>query len=174
MASSNSRSSSQPRRVTHTSRSSAMCAGGPPNPMQPIRPHSRRITRSPGAGARAWSAPIARSDTLALIAGWLEQLDWIAGGVLEQDLLATRPADDVVAERQTGGPQPLDVGRDVLDDEVDPVPASRPGRAPVGHRPPGRARRSAQQQPQVAAHDVGERGGGAGADLEAEMCGVEG
>ena len=49
--SSNSAADSQPRRSTHSSRSSAMCAGGPPNPMQPMRPHSRAIvssgTRSP-------------------------------------------------------------------------------------------------------------------------------
>jgi hypothetical protein len=37
MASSNSRASSQLLRSTHSWRSSLMCAGGPPNPMQPIR-----------------------------------------------------------------------------------------------------------------------------------------
>ena len=42
----------QRRRVTHRSRSSAMCAGGPPNPMQPILPHSRRSVPSP----TGWSA----------------------------------------------------------------------------------------------------------------------
>ena len=41
IASSNSVESSQPRWSTHSLRSSAMCAGGPPNPIQPIRPHSR-------------------------------------------------------------------------------------------------------------------------------------
>jgi len=56
-------------------------------------------------------------------AGGLEELDRVARGVLEQDLLAARPADDVVAEGQARGPQPLDVGRDVLDDEVDAVPS---------------------------------------------------
>ena len=41
MASSNSCASSHCLRSTHSWRSSAMCAGGPPKPMQPIRPHSR-------------------------------------------------------------------------------------------------------------------------------------
>jgi len=43
MASSNSRALSHFRRSTHRSRSSLMCAGGPPKPMQPMRPHSRRM-----------------------------------------------------------------------------------------------------------------------------------
>ena len=63
---------------------------------------------------------------------------------------------------------------DVVDDQVDAVPAARAGRAAVGHRPAGRARRAAEQQPQVAARDVGERGRGAREQLEAEVGGVEG
>jgi hypothetical protein len=55
IASSNSRASSQPRRSTHSWRSSRMCAGGPPNPRQPIRPHSRSTVLSgtdvPAGGA---------------------------------------------------------------------------------------------------------------------------
>jgi hypothetical protein len=64
-------------------------------------------------------------------AGGLEELDRVARRVLEQDLLAARAADDVVAERQAGGAQLLDVGGDVLNDEVEPVPTGRrttPGR----------------------------------------------
>ena len=56
MASSNSRASSQPLRSTHSWRSSRMCAGGPPNPMQPIRPHSRSTVAS-GTGAAAGARP---------------------------------------------------------------------------------------------------------------------
>src|SRR5688572_10170455 len=54
--------------------------------------------------------------------GGLEDLDRVARGVVHQDLAAAGPADDVVAERQPGGAQPLDLGRDVIDDEVDAVP----------------------------------------------------
>jgi hypothetical protein len=32
----------------------------------------------------------------------LEEFDDVAGGVLEQDLLAARPFEDVVAKRSTG------------------------------------------------------------------------
>src|SRR3954463_909190 len=106
-------------------------------------------------------------------AGGLEELDRVAGRVLEQDLPAAWPADDVVAERQGGGPQPVDLGADVLDDEVDAVPASRLWRSAIGHRPPGRTLRAGEQQPQVAAHDVGERGRRVRSHREAEMGGVE-
>ena len=121
-----------------------MWAGGPPKPTQPIRPHSR----STAASRRALTAGARR--------GGLEQFDRVAGRVLEQDLLAARAGDDVVAERQPGGAQPLDLGGDVVDDQMDAVPAARPGRPAVGHRPAGRAGRTAQQQPQLAADDVGE------------------
>src|SRR5919202_2867248 len=46
-ASSNSRAVSQPRRSTTSSRSSATCAGGPPKPTSPIRPHSRTTVARP-------------------------------------------------------------------------------------------------------------------------------
>src|SRR5215208_491304 len=92
-----------------------------------------------------------------LRAGGLEELDRVAGRILEQNLLAARTGDDVVAERQPGGAEPFDLGRDVLDDEVDAVPASRLRGAPIRHRPPGRALGAAEQQAQAAAPDVGER-----------------
>ena len=75
--------------------------------------------------------------------------------------ICDRPVrDDVVAEPHAGGPEPLDLAVDVVDDEVDPVPASRSRGAAVGHGPPRRARRATEEQPQVAAGDVGERGRG--------------
>src|SRR4051812_19197582 len=48
-ASSNSCADSQPRRSTHSSRRSATCAGGPPKPITPSRPHSRSTV---GSGTR--------------------------------------------------------------------------------------------------------------------------
>ena len=54
MASSNSCASSHCLRSTHSWRSSAMCAGGPPKPMQPIRPHSRSTV-----GRLAWFCRLA-------------------------------------------------------------------------------------------------------------------
>ena len=53
MASSNSRASIQPRRSTTSSRSSATCAGGPPKPISPRRPHSRRTVGQGHAHERA-------------------------------------------------------------------------------------------------------------------------
>src|SRR5215211_453781 len=138
-------------------------------------PESLSVTSRPARGLHAYFfARARRPGYRRLRARRLEQLDRIASGILEQDLLAARPTDDVVAKRQAGGTQPLDLRRDVFDDEVDAVPAPRLRGAAVGHRPPGRAHRAAEQQPQVAAHDVGERGRGAGAQLEAEVGGVEG
>ncbi len=49
-ASSNSAASSHCRRTTHSSRSSLMWVGGPPNPIHPIRPHSRTIVPRLSAG----------------------------------------------------------------------------------------------------------------------------
>ncbi len=59
--------------------------------------------------------------------GGLEELDDVAGRVLEQDLLAAGSFHDVVAERRAGVAEPSDLGVDVVDDEVDPVPTSRAG-----------------------------------------------
>ncbi len=63
MPSSNSAAEIHPRCSTHSVRSSAMWAAGPPNPMQPMRPHSRAIvssgTRSVALGVGTGSAGIA-------------------------------------------------------------------------------------------------------------------
>src|SRR4051812_23838217 len=53
IASSTSSAESHARRSTTSSRRSAMCAGGPPNPRQPMRPHSRRTARSGTSHTRA-------------------------------------------------------------------------------------------------------------------------
>jgi hypothetical protein len=104
----------------------------------------------------------------------LEELDRVAGGVVEQDLLAARAGDHVVAEAQSGGPQPFDLSGKIVDDQVNAVPTAGVGGAAVGHRSSGRAGGTAQQQTQLAPDDVRERGRGAGAELEAEVRGVEG
>jgi hypothetical protein len=56
-------------------------------------------------------------------AGW-KSSNRVAGGILEQDLLAARIADDVIAKAQAGGAQPLDLPGNVVDDHVDAVPAA--------------------------------------------------
>src|SRR5437868_3775682 len=106
-------------------RRSAMCAGGPPKPTQPIRPHSRATVSSPGrsAGAAISSGCVTENGCRSRSCG-LEQLDRVSRGVVDQHLLASGSADDVVPELETGGAQPFDLGMDVLDDEMDPVPTT--------------------------------------------------
>src|SRR5262249_52134411 len=50
-ASSNSCAVSQPSRSTHSSRSRAMCAGGPPKPVEPMRPHCTATSARRDGGA---------------------------------------------------------------------------------------------------------------------------
>lgn len=50
---------------------------------------------------------------MSLGAGRLEQLDNVAGRVLQQNLLAARAGDNVVAEGETRGTQPFNLGRDI-------------------------------------------------------------
>jgi hypothetical protein len=56
-------------------------------------------------------------------AGRLKQLDEIAGGILQQNLRSARPGDDIIAELHAGGTQPRDLGRKIVDDEMNAVPA---------------------------------------------------
>ena len=57
------------------------------------------------------------STVTHLPAGGLEDLDRVAGGIVEQDLLASRPGNDVVAEAvHSFGSQALDLGLDVVND----------------------------------------------------------
>src|SRR5258708_5551091 len=106
--------------------------------------------------------------------GELEELDDVAGGVLEEDLLAARSREEVVAERSTGAPKSRDLGIDVVDDQVDAIPAARSRLGAIRHGPSRRARRSAEQQPQVAAGDVGECGREVRQHFEVEELRVEG
>ena len=59
------------------------------------------------------------------LAGGFEQFDEVAGGVGEQDLASAGAGDDVAAEGQSGAAEPVDLGVEVVDDEVDAVAARR-------------------------------------------------
>ena len=61
------------------------------------------------------------------MAGRLKQLDEIARGVFQQDLRSSRPGYDVVAKLHAGGTQPRNLGRKILLDEVNAIPAARTG-----------------------------------------------
>ena len=75
-ASSNSCSLSQRRCSTHIRRKRAMCAGGPPKPISPMRPHSRaivaRATLLEGCSVMAYSS---RPLTVAGAAPYPEMLE---------------------------------------------------------------------------------------------------
>src|SRR6476646_9286683 len=91
-------------------------------------------------------------------AGRLEQLDQVAGRVLDEDLPAAGTTHHVVAEGDPFGLQPADLLVEVVVDEVDAVPAAGARLGAVGHRTTCRALRAAEQQAQIAAGD-GREGG---------------
>jgi hypothetical protein len=95
--------------------------------------------------------------------------------VLEQDLAAAHPAHDLVAEAEPGGAEGLDLARDVVDFELDAVPAARLRDAAVGHRLGGAAGTAdgVEQQAQVSPGEGGEAGSRMELDGEAEVPGVE-
>ena len=82
---------------THRSRSSAMWAGGPPKPMQPIRPHSRdcpqRRNRSP-----KFSVTVRHRRSTR---GGLEELDRVARRVVEEHW---EPPGPVTMSLRNGSP----------------------------------------------------------------------
>ncbi len=61
---------------------------------------------------------------VAASGGRLEDLDRVAGGVVDEYLSTSGSADYVVAEIGAGDAEALDLGVDVVDDEMDAVPAS--------------------------------------------------
>jgi hypothetical protein len=87
-----------------------------------------------------------------LARGGLEELDRIAGWVVEQDLLTTGAPDDVIAELQSGGAQPLDLGDDVTTTQVTASPKAR-------FHPNG-VRRTGQGTPTVVARLLVPHGAG--------------
>src|SRR4051812_45495628 len=70
------------------------------------------------------TAPLRKSRTTSMTrsAGRLEQLDQIAGRIAKQHLCSPGPADDRVAGLESLRGQPVDLGGQVVDDEVDAVP----------------------------------------------------
>src|SRR2546430_1632607 len=89
-----------------------------------------RLSTRGGPGSRIPSPP----SELRLRQRGLEQFDGVAGRVFEEDLLAAQSRHDVIAEGDILPAQPLDGAFDVRDLEREPVPASRLGSCPVGHR----------------------------------------
>lgn len=59
--------------------------------------------------------------------GGFEEFYEVAGGVGEQDLPAAGAGDHVALEGEAGGAQPVDLGVEVVDDEVDAVASGGDG-----------------------------------------------
>jgi len=94
--------------------------------------------------------------------------------VAEHDLLSTRSGHDLAPERHAGRAEARNLGIDVIDDEVDPVPSARTGLATVRHRTTRRALGPAQQDAKRSADDVGEGRSHVRTQREPEMRRVEG
>src|SRR6185437_11676857 len=103
-------------------------------------------------------------------------LDRIPGRVFDEDLLPTDAGHDLVAEARAGVAQPRDQRLDVLDLELEAVPATGLGHAPVRHRraAPWSASRRAQHEAEIAAREHREGGRRVHVLVEAELTAVEG
>src|SRR5215468_1153579 len=96
--------------------------------------------------------PRAAAGGLGLL-GRLEQLDGVAVGVFQLDLLAAGTLLDLVPEAETGLLQRLDAGRQVIDFEDDPVPPARLLLAAIGHRAGAGTFRPAQPEGETPVRD---------------------
>src|SRR5918996_4388453 len=113
-----------------------------------------------------------RSPPAGLPARRLEQLDEVAGWILDEDLRPARTGHDIVAEANAFGSQTIDLTGEVVGDEVDAVPPTGPRLGAVRHRASRGALRPAQQDAEVAPRDIGECREAA-AHREPQMLGVE-
>ena len=86
-----------------------------------------------------------------LAVGRLEQLDGIAGRVLDHDLFTARAGHDVVAEPDARVTEPRHLRLDVVDREHESIPSAGRGLRAVGHGPRRRACRTAHPQVELAA-----------------------
>ena len=72
-------------------------------------------------GSSSESRAACAADTMS---ARLEELDDVARWVLDQDLRAAGTLNDFVAEFHARGAQSSDLARDVIDDELESVPAA--------------------------------------------------
>src|SRR6266511_4125988 len=89
----------------------------------PARAYSSRTSSSAAASSTQ------RNDYAS---ARLEELDHVARRILDQDLRAARSLHDLVPERHAFRAEPFDLGGEVVDDQMDPVPAAWSGRRPAG------------------------------------------
>src|SRR3954463_9146225 len=85
----------------------------------------------------------------------LKEFDGVAGRIVQHDLRSARSTRDLVTKRDSGRAESVDLADQIVNDEVDSVPAAGRGRSAVRHRSAGGACRSAEQKPKIAACHVG-------------------
>src|SRR5918996_1746811 len=121
--------------------------------------------------APATALPGPRVAGARSLVGGLEQFDEVAGRVGEQNLPAARPGHHVAVKVQTSRAEPVDLGIQVVDNQVDTVAAGSVRVVRCSTRPG--TGRPGQQEPQRAAYHVGEGGSRAHVHPEVEVGGVE-
>jgi len=109
---------------------------------------------------------------LTSTSSWLKQLHEIASGIHEENLGTAWSRHDVIAKFHASGAQSRNLGRKIVDDKMNAVPAARLWSFTVRHGSAGRARRAAQKQPQRPSDNIREGGGVLGKQREAEVRGV--
>lgn len=92
--------------------------------------------------------------------GGLEEFHDVAGGVLQQDLLAAGAFQDGVAEGHAGGAEAGGLGFNVRHDEVDAVPAAGAGLGAIRHGLGGGTGGAVEGQAEVAARHLREGSSG--------------
>ena len=132
--------------------------------------HHHRLRLS--VGGLESEGPVGRAK---LAASGLEELDWIARRILEEDLPATVAGDDVVAESGAGLLQSRDYPSEVFHFDLNPVPPTGLRVSTIRHvaSGPSSAPRRAQQETKITSRDEREAGPGMHRDDEAEVLGVE-
>src|ERR687898_1237409 len=104
----------------------------------------------------------------------LEELDRVAGRVLEQHLAAAPPRDDVITEAGSALAQRLNLALEVRDLDLDAIPAPGLRTTAIGHRLSRAARAGLiEEQPQVASRQDCKARLGPHLDIEAEQLAVE-
>ena len=104
----------------------------------------------------------------------LEQLDGIAIGIFDLDLLAARPRLHVVPKMETGSLQRLDERWKIVDPKHDAVPSAGFLRLTVRHRARSGCSRTAEQNLRIAERNARERRELLVYEHEAEVGRVEG
>ena len=154
-------------RQTEQWRRSLLDQVGRPGQRRPAQRTRRTVSRSAaGLTWRRWPAgplragPSCETGLAAGSAVGLEQLNRVPGRVIEQDLPAADPGDDVITERDPSTAQPVDNLLQVGDLERDAIPATGFRHRAVWHRARSASgaapHRGAEQQPEVAPAEDGE------------------